>query len=762
MDLMELFSILKQGENTHTEFKVDFTEQAHQIAKELAALANSGGGIFLMGVADDGTPKGIPDSSKANKVVERLTNIARSCSPPLLPEIDKVILSDDITIVYARVPDSAPCLYEGKIFIRVGSSSVQASGGAELESLLKNVGSFHRNSITVPPLLFSPPPIKGFKGRTEEIKRLVSLIESNTTAIIIIEGISGIGKTALAAHLATHIKQYGYTPFWIECRADTSFDSIISALSVFAYSNGEDVLASIVEDVTVSIEEHIARIAAVIAESKYLLFFDDFQFVTDPIVNRLLQKMAERSIKVKLLLMCRQRPRLISAISPMLLAEETLRTGLHPEACTQFLKDCGVNVSEDIAHKIWELTGEGHPKALEIFVARARNYQVTELLSRLPIFREELTNEWLTPLMSELTQEQRNFAIDLSVFDRPISLNGLEWLYPEKDTNSIIKELEDRFILDRVGENLRMHLLIREFCYALIPDKRSKNIWAAEYYLDQSTFEHTPDTITDLQIDARIAAWTHFIKAEEHIRATEELYKLRLPLMNRGQYEQVMFLIEQTPLSPEKEDWYTIDKARIMSLWGDFEAAVDLILPLISSPNENITRESVIVLSTIYNEHGKGRHSKELLEKYHERFFTNVRSHTRRRFLSRLVEAYSLIGELEQAFKWAKKILDFCEAVDEEISGAISLRQMATILKAQKNFDTALSLCELSYGLLKKHSRLRDAAITELVMASIYKELDNHENALHCLQNSLHAFISMGDRRNSTLARKQMKELTKQ
>ena len=121
-----------------------------------------------------------------------------------------------------------------------------------------------------------------------------------------------------------------------------------------------------------------------------------------------------------------------------------------------------------------------------------------------------------------------------------------------------------------------------------------------------------------------------------------------------------------------------------MSLWGDFEAAVNIISPLINSPNENIARESVLVLSTIYNDHNKGEYSKELLEKYHERFFTNVRSRTRRRFLSRLVEAYSLVGDLEQAFKWAKKILDACEAVDEEISGAISLRQMATILKAQK------------------------------------------------------------------------------
>src|ERR1700740_1770231 len=138
MDVMELFDILKQGEGIHTEFKIDFTKQAHDIAKELAALANSGGGILLMGVDDDGNPKGI---SEPNRVIERLAGIARSCKPPLLPEIDKVQIGKDIFIVYAKVPPSAktPYLYQGKYFVRVGSCSEEASGGDELISLLRNI-----------------------------------------------------------------------------------------------------------------------------------------------------------------------------------------------------------------------------------------------------------------------------------------------------------------------------------------------------------------------------------------------------------------------------------------------------------------------------------------------------------------------------------------------------------------------------------------------------------------------------------------------
>jgi predicted HTH transcriptional regulator len=115
---MELFTILKQGEGPHTEFKEDFPEQAHKIAKEMVAFANSGGGILFIGVDDEGVPKGL---SEPNKAIERLSSIARSCSPPLLPKIDKIQLMDKVSIIYAKVHHNPPCLYQGKCYVRVGS-----------------------------------------------------------------------------------------------------------------------------------------------------------------------------------------------------------------------------------------------------------------------------------------------------------------------------------------------------------------------------------------------------------------------------------------------------------------------------------------------------------------------------------------------------------------------------------------------------------------------------------------------------------------
>ena len=141
----------------------------------------------------------------------------------------------------------------------------------------------------MPSSLFSPPPTRGFKGRTKELERLTTLLNSKTVSMIVIEGISGIGKTALSAHFAAKTRQQEYTPFWVDCREDTSFDSVASALATFARSDKNDLLANLLEDVTIKLEERLVRIAAGIAEYRYSLFFDDYHLVTDPLVNRLLQ-----------------------------------------------------------------------------------------------------------------------------------------------------------------------------------------------------------------------------------------------------------------------------------------------------------------------------------------------------------------------------------------------------------------------------------------------------------------------------------------
>jgi ATP-dependent DNA helicase RecG len=56
----DLNILLREGEGSMLEYKESFSSS---FARDLVALANTAGGKVLLGVRDDGTVKGIPDSN---------------------------------------------------------------------------------------------------------------------------------------------------------------------------------------------------------------------------------------------------------------------------------------------------------------------------------------------------------------------------------------------------------------------------------------------------------------------------------------------------------------------------------------------------------------------------------------------------------------------------------------------------------------------------------------------------------------------------
>jgi hypothetical protein len=99
----------------------------------MAALANSGGGVLLMGVGDDGT---LPRILEPDKVVNRLAGLGRILS--VSPEIDVFQLSKSIAIVFARIHPCPPCFHEGRIYHRVGSSSEPCTNRDQLNKILSS------------------------------------------------------------------------------------------------------------------------------------------------------------------------------------------------------------------------------------------------------------------------------------------------------------------------------------------------------------------------------------------------------------------------------------------------------------------------------------------------------------------------------------------------------------------------------------------------------------------------------------------------
>ncbi|MBK8257891.1 MAG: putative DNA binding domain-containing protein [Polyangiaceae bacterium] len=137
MDERTLKERLRLGEDSTTELKsvahdgFEFTSKLQQtIAKEIAAFANSGGGLLIVGAEDDGTPTGTGTAKQTDKLVQQLSAICQTqVHPALFCTITKVLI-DDKVLLLMEVPawsPNRPYSAGSKFYLRDGSSAREAS-----------------------------------------------------------------------------------------------------------------------------------------------------------------------------------------------------------------------------------------------------------------------------------------------------------------------------------------------------------------------------------------------------------------------------------------------------------------------------------------------------------------------------------------------------------------------------------------------------------------------------------------------------------
>jgi predicted HTH transcriptional regulator len=132
---MDLHELIKRGEGEELEFKQK-TTHPHRISRTLASLANTRGGVVLVGVDDAGRILGVRDAQE--EVFVLLQAATHYVDPPLTGLRFREIEEEGRTVLVVTVPESlnkphraqvAPDDWRG--YVRVRDSSVQTSGLTE-------------------------------------------------------------------------------------------------------------------------------------------------------------------------------------------------------------------------------------------------------------------------------------------------------------------------------------------------------------------------------------------------------------------------------------------------------------------------------------------------------------------------------------------------------------------------------------------------------------------------------------------------------
>ncbi len=127
---MNIKRLILEGENVSLDFKKTISN-CEKIAKTLVAFANNRGGKLLIGVADDGTIKGVKAEEEEKYMITKAAH--QFCKPALEPIFEEFNIDDKLVLV-VEIPKSYLKPHyalddQGKwwVYFRVQDKSVLAS-----------------------------------------------------------------------------------------------------------------------------------------------------------------------------------------------------------------------------------------------------------------------------------------------------------------------------------------------------------------------------------------------------------------------------------------------------------------------------------------------------------------------------------------------------------------------------------------------------------------------------------------------------------
>ena len=152
-----------------------------RLAETLAALANTHGGVLLVGINTAGRPTGIADAGETRAVLQTAGLLA---SPPLILPLPQTIAVDGKTVCSVEVPPGLPHVYsmDGRYLTRTGAQNRLLSAG-ELSALLLARGEAGFESRPVPDATLDdldPAPVQAY---LEKLNPLAAAGESDAAPV---------------------------------------------------------------------------------------------------------------------------------------------------------------------------------------------------------------------------------------------------------------------------------------------------------------------------------------------------------------------------------------------------------------------------------------------------------------------------------------------------------------------------------------------------------------------------------------------------
>ncbi|NJS11174.1 MAG: NACHT domain-containing protein [Microcoleus sp. CSU_2_2] len=307
------------------------------------------------------------------------------------------------------------------------------------------------------------PDVAGFCGRTEELRLLKQWIASDRCRLVAIFGMGGIGKTALAAQLASQIQNDFQFVIWRSFSNAPSCQNLAIELIKFICDSQSKELPN-------NLGDGISRLIEYLQAHRCLIVFDGVEAILDSgglagqyrsgylDYERLFKQIAESNHQSCLLLTCSEKSRDIALLEGQTRPVRSYKlTGLENKAAREILTERGL-IKEREWDELIECYGS-HPLALKIVSAMILELfdgKASEFIRQNTVFMGQI-NPILYQQFQRLSDLETEVIRQLATAGKPMTIAQLrEILSVTASTSKLMEALESlgwRSLIEKITES---------------------------------------------------------------------------------------------------------------------------------------------------------------------------------------------------------------------------------------------------------------------------------------------------------------------
>ncbi len=432
------------------------------------------------------------------------------------------------------------------------------------------------------------PAVGIFLDRKEILTSVREFLKDQTRKLVVIAGLPGIGKSALAAKVALDSAPHFKDVFWMTCsRERSTVDVLLGQLYAFLERNGNEAFRGLWNAPQPDLlSAKVDALVEALSRNTYLLIFDEFAAwldeqgqVKNPEARRVLHGLVSSAHLSKILLITERKlffdPQ-SNPIPPGIMQNEEL-FGLEQADGINLLRQYLPSEDEEVLQRIVQTCG-ANPRMLNWFgyiVASGRQDTKTLLASE----GIELSWKLLNGAVEDLTEDSREALERLSILRRPLTEEDLDHWH--MSFQRAVMPLVDRFLATQYQQDNSVLLAepAKTFVRARLgPEKlRRLHFEAIRFYAAKESTAQ-PSTFRDV-LPVLEKAY-HFAQIGQGQESADSLIGVSESLTDWGyldlvedEVHRILEMIKTDPLRRARCLWTLAD---VQDIRSEFPAALNL------------------------------------------------------------------------------------------------------------------------------------------------------------------------------------------